>query len=90
MLDSLCRYPTFQHALRDLDDPLTMAHLFANLHQQESFRNAPVIHGAASRLCAEFQAYVVKTHSLRKVFISVKGYYYQVTLGAGESGLNEG
>ena len=62
-----------------------MAHLFANLHQQEPFRNAPAIHEAASRLCAEFQAYVVRTHSLRKVFISVKGYYYQVTLAVSKS-----
>lgn len=61
-----------------MDDPLTMAHLYANLHQQGHHREATELHGAAARLCAEFQAYIVKTHALRKVFVSVKGYYYQV------------
>ena len=25
----------------------------------------------------EFQAYIVRTHALRKVFVSVKGFYFQ-------------
>jgi pescadillo protein len=29
------------------------------------------------RLCLEFQAYVTRTHALRKTFVSVKGIYYQ-------------
>lgn len=33
----------------------------------------------ARRLALEWQAYVVRTHSLRKVFASVKGFYYQVS-----------
>eukprot|EP00210_Caulerpa_lentillifera_P000007 g7.t1 len=74
------RYPTFDHALRDLDDPLTMAHLFANLDQQGNYRDQPELYSAASRLCTEFQAYVAKTNSLRKVFVSVKGYYYQADI----------
>ena len=30
------------------------------------------------RLSHEWQAYISRTHSLRKTFISVKGIYYQV------------
>ena len=55
-----------------------MAHLYANLHQQGQHRDSPQIHKAAAQLCAEFRDYVIRTHSLRKVFVSVKGYYYQV------------
>lgn len=29
------------------------------------------------RLATEFQAYVARTRSLRKVFVSIKGFYYQ-------------
>lgn len=29
------------------------------------------------RLCLEFQAFVARTHSLRKSFVSIKGIYYQ-------------
>lgn len=33
----------------------------------------------ARRLALEWQAYIVRTHALRKVFASVKGFYYQVS-----------
>ena len=32
----------------------------------------------ARRLSLEWQAYVVRTHALRKVFVTVKGFHYQV------------
>ncbi len=32
----------------------------------------------ARRLSLEWQAYVVRTHALRKVFVTVKGFNYQV------------
>ncbi len=32
----------------------------------------------ARRLAMEFGAYVVRTHALRRVFVSIKGFYYQV------------
>ncbi|CAD7697662.1 unnamed protein product [Ostreobium quekettii] len=73
------RYPSFIDALRDLDDPLTMVHLFACLPAVEKTDvNIPQnMCELAKRLAMEFQAYIARTHSLRKVFISVKGYYYQ-------------
>lgn len=30
------------------------------------------------RLALEWQAFVVRSHSLRKVFVSVKGFFFQV------------
>ncbi|ERM98465.1 pescadillo homolog isoform X1 [Amborella trichopoda] len=71
------RYPQFVDALRDLDDCLTMIHLFAALPAVESERiNVNRIHNCR-RLSHEWQAYISRTHSLRKTFISVKGIYYQ-------------
>ncbi|WVZ60194.1 hypothetical protein U9M48_010247 [Paspalum notatum var. saurae] len=71
------RYPTFVDALRDLDDCLTMIHLFAALPAIDGERvEVKRIHNCR-RLSHEWQAYISRTHSLRKTFISVKGIYYQ-------------
>ncbi|KAL6893701.1 hypothetical protein ACP4OV_007799 [Aristida adscensionis] len=71
------RYPTFVDALRDLDDCLTMVHLFAALPAVDGERvQVNRIHNCR-RLSHEWQAYISRTHSLRKTFISVKGIYYQ-------------
>ncbi|KAJ4786199.1 hypothetical protein LUZ62_037445 [Rhynchospora pubera] len=71
------RYPTFVDALRDLDDCLTMVHLFASLPAVEGERiQVKRIHNCR-RLSHEWQAFISRTHSLRKTFISVKGIYYQ-------------
>ncbi|GMH37426.1 hypothetical protein BSKO_05299 [Bryopsis sp. KO-2023] len=76
------RYPSFIDAVRDLDDPLTMVHLFSVLPSTNSEeRDIPVaVVVSAKRLAMEFDAYVVKTHSLRKVFVSVRGFYYQAEI----------
>ncbi|MEW5307646.1 MAG: hypothetical protein WDW36_010025 [Sanguina aurantia] len=74
------RYPSFVDALRDLDDPLTMIHLFATLPAEKRY-NIPVkAVETARRLAMEFQAYMVRAHALRRVFISVKGFYFQAEL----------
>ncbi|KAK6928379.1 BRCT domain [Dillenia turbinata] len=71
------RYPKFVDALRDLDDCLTMVHLFAALPALESEKvEVKRIHNCR-RLSHEWQAYISRTHKLRKTFISVKGIYYQ-------------
>lgn len=74
------RYPAFVDALRDLDDPLTMTHLFATLPAESNHDIPAKVVANAKRLSMEFQAYVVRAHALRKVFVSVKGFYYQADI----------
>lgn len=71
------RYPKFIDALRDSDDCLTMVHLFAALPAVEREKIAVKRVHNCRRLSHEWQAYISRTHKLRKVFISVKGIYYQ-------------
>ena len=75
-----CRYPAFVDALRDLDDPLTMANLFARLPAESAHEIPARVVATARRLAMEFEAYVVRAHALRKVFVSVKGFYYQADI----------
>ncbi|KAK4635798.1 Pescadillo [Fulvia fulva] len=72
------RYPTFVDALRDLDDALSMLFLFANLPSTESV--PPKTIAKCQRLTMEFEHYLIRTHSLRKSFLSIKGIYYQATI----------
>ncbi|KAF2218930.1 putative ribosome biogenesis protein Pescadillo [Elsinoe ampelina] len=72
------RYPTFVDALRDLDDALSMLFLFANLPQTDTV--SPKIIALCQRLCSEFEHYIIRTNSLRKSFLSIKGIYYQATI----------
>jgi len=69
------RYPTFIDAIRDLDDCLTLCFLFS------TFPSMRFVPGSMSRLCrrltVEFMHYVIEARALRKVFVSIKGYYYQ-------------
>lgn len=69
------RYPTFVDALRDLDDCLTLCSLFS------TFPSIRFVPSGVSRLCrrltVEFLHYIIETRALRKVFVSIKGYYFQ-------------
>ncbi|KAM8797515.1 pescadillo homolog [Eudromia elegans] len=69
------RYPTFIDALRDLDDALSMCFLFS------TFPRTGKCHVQTIQLCrrlsVEFLNYVIASRSLRKVFLSIKGIYYQ-------------
>lgn len=75
------RYPSFIDALRDMDDPLTMLHLFAVLPADSTHKIPVHVVQTARRLSLEFQAYVTRVHALRKVFVAVKGIYYQAEVG---------
>ncbi|KAJ3387962.1 mRNA-binding ribosome synthesis protein nop7 [Lobulomyces angularis] len=72
------RYPTFIDALRDLDDALSMIFLFSTLPSLDRIVVSKI--RECQRLAAEFQAYVANTKSLRKVFVSIKGIYYQAEI----------
>jgi len=74
----LRRYPTFLDALRDLDDPLSMTHLFASLPQ--TIKVPANKTKKCAKLAKEWQNYVVEAHALRKVFLSIKGIYYQAEI----------
>lgn len=74
------RYPSLVDALRDLDDPLAMVHLFAVLPADQTKGIPPDRVQLARRLALEWQAYIVASHSLRKSFVSVKGFYYQAEI----------
>ncbi|XP_030647200.1 pescadillo isoform X1 [Chanos chanos] len=69
------RYPSFIDALRDLDDALSMCFLFS------TFARTGKCHVQTIQLCrrlsVEWMNYVVASRSLRKVFLSIKGIYYQ-------------
>jgi pescadillo protein len=52
-----------------------MIFLFASLPSNDRI-SASLVENC-SRLAAEWQLYVMRTHSLRKVFLSIKGVYYQ-------------
>lgn len=72
------RYPSFIDAIRDLDDCLTLCFLFS------TFPSLPHIPRTQSDLCRrlsmEFLHAVIEAKALRKVFISIKGYYYQAEI----------
>ncbi|KAI5088167.1 pescadillo [Silurus meridionalis] len=69
------RYPTFIDALRDVDDALSMCIMFS------TFARTGKCHVQAIQLCrrlgVEWMNYIIASRSLRKVFLSIKGIYYQ-------------
>ncbi|KAE9612690.1 putative BRCT domain-containing protein [Lupinus albus] len=74
------RYPRFVDALGEMDDCLSMVHLFAALPASESKKiDVERVH-KCRRLAHEWQAFISRTHKLRKAFVSVKGIYYQAAI----------
>ena len=71
------RYPSFADALADLDDALCLIFLFASVSPSNLVPSERV--AKCARLSREFMAYVARKQCLRKVFISIKGYYYQAS-----------
>lgn len=65
------RYPTFIAAIRDLDDCMCMCSAFAVLPRSRIVRRQTI--DMCRRLTAEFMHFVIESHSLRKVFVSIKG-----------------
>ena len=72
------RFPTFVDAVADVDDALCMVHLFATLPAKG--RVSPEVTAAARRQAREWQLWCCHAQVLRKVFLSVKGIYYQAEI----------
>ena len=87
------RFPTFNDALRDLDDALTMVFMFSRIPKSSTVHAGLIIVKVliikivivelianCRRLCFEWLNYCIHAQCLKKVFCSIKGYYYQVEL----------
>lgn len=74
------RYPTFNDALKELDDPLCVIGLFANMPSNTKFGIPGYKVNLCKRLLNEFHHIIVVSGALRKSFVSIKGYYYQAVL----------
>lgn len=72
------RYPTFLDALRDIDDPLNMLFLFANMPATDKVSHR--VTKEAEKLTNQWMAYVAKERLIKKVFVSIKGVYYQANV----------
>lgn len=70
------RYPTFIDALRDLDDCLTLCFLFSTFPSMKHVQKGQA--ALCRRLTVEFMHAVIEAKALRKVFVSIKGFYYQI------------
>ena len=84
------RYPTFTDSLRDVDDALCLLNLFAHLPTNDGGQGGEAVQGKSlvnrkliencATLCAQWQGYLMKTKALRKVFLSIKGVYFQAEI----------
>lgn len=72
------RYPSFLDALRDLDDPLNMLFLFANMPATDKVSHR--VTKEAAKLTNQWLAYVAKERLIKKVFVSIKGVYYEASV----------
>ena len=72
------RYPTFIDAIKDLDDCLTLLFLFSTFPALKSVTRTQT--AMCRRLSIEFMHYVISAKALRKVFVSIKGYYFQAEI----------
>ena len=71
------RYPAFDLALNDLDDPLSLVALVASVATHRLFKLSPLRVALSARLLRYFKAFVAGKGLLRRVFLSTKGVYYQ-------------
>ncbi|XP_067087280.1 pescadillo isoform X2 [Osmerus mordax] len=69
------RYPTFIDAVRDIDDALSMCFLFSTFARTGKCHVQTIT--LCRRLSVEWMNFVITSRSLRKVFLSIKGIYFQ-------------
>merc|ERR1712013_940276 len=74
------RYPKFTDALKDLDDCVTFIFLFAALPSGILAQLTALRRLECQKLCREFLHYVAARGVLTKMFLSVKGVYFEAKL----------
>jgi len=75
------RYPSLQDAVNDLDDAISMICLFVEMQYGVAAKTMKKKHfDECVRFKSEWMALVANTNSLRKVFVSIKGIYYQAEI----------
>ncbi|XP_055610416.1 pescadillo homolog [Uranotaenia lowii] len=72
------RFPTFIDAIKELDDCMTLLFLFSTFPAMKVVTRD--VTSLARRLTIEFMHYVIAAKALRKVFVSIKGYYFQAEI----------
>uniref|UniRef100_A0A182NK71 Pescadillo homolog n=1 Tax=Anopheles dirus TaxID=7168 RepID=A0A182NK71_9DIPT len=72
------RYPTFIDAIKELDDCMTLLFMFSTFPATKVITRE--LTRMSRRLTVEFMHYVIAAQALRKVFISIKGYYFQAEI----------
>lgn len=83
------RYPTFKAAMMEMNDPLSLLSLFERLPRDPvpGRTQVPVeVTAECGRLINEWKVWAIRTHALRKVFLSIKGIYYECEVPSGQSG----
>jgi len=74
------RYPTFEEALRGLDDALSLIAVYAKMMVAEESTLPQKTLDDAQNVYGDFLAYIVHARCLRKVFVSIKGIYYEAMI----------
>jgi len=72
------RYPTFIDAVRDLEDCLCLTFLYSTF--PKTYKTPVEMTSLCKRLTTEFLHFVIEAKALRKVFCSIKGYYFQAEI----------
>ncbi|XP_058832663.1 pescadillo homolog [Topomyia yanbarensis] len=72
------RFPTFLDAVKELDDCMTLLFLFSTFPATKVITRD--LTSLSRRLTIEFMHYVIAAKALRKVFVSIKGYYFQADI----------
>eukprot|EP01069_Polyplicarium_translucidae_P010458 Polyplicarium_translucidae@DN3380_c2_g1_i4.p1 len=74
------RYPTVVDAVRDMDDALSLCAMYAALPSDKEHKvNADSV-ATSVRIIDEFHHFVTKKQALQRVFVSLKGIYFQATI----------
>ena len=68
----------FLDAIRDLEDCLCLCFLYSTF--PKTFKTPVEMTSLCRRLVTEFMHYVIEAKALRKVFCSIKGYYFQAEI----------